>query len=440
MTGLVEAVALGLVIGAVLGGLGGGGAILTVPALVYVLGQSPVEATTGSLVIVGLTAAVGVAAHLRSRRVEWRTGLLMGALGLPATWVGSLLNRRVDPDVLLLGFAALMVLAAAAMLPRRRPAAAVPTPARVADRVAVGAGTPLAANGSADHGPDRRPDPSPDASPDASPDPCSGRRPEPAPRRTSRVATVAAALGVGLLTGFFGVGGGFVVVPALVVVLGLPMPLAVGTSLLVVVLNSATSLLARVGQLELDWSAVVPFTLAAMAATFGGKRLADRVPAERTRAAFAALLVLVAGYTAWQSVDGLVAADPSPTTATSTSGTTAPVDVAAARAALTGGAVAIDVRTPQEYAAGHVAGAVNLDLSSPTFREDVEALDPDARYVVYCASGRRAAEAIAVMDETGTGRSLVNGGGLDDLVAVGVPTWRTGPTDTPTDNPEETTR
>ncbi|HEY0950337.1 sulfite exporter TauE/SafE family protein, partial [Nocardioides sp.] len=118
MTGL-EAVALGLAIGLVLGGLGGGGAILTVPALVYLLDQPAQAATTGSLVIVGLSALTGMASYVSDRQVRWRLGLTFGLVGLPATWAGSLLNHRVDEDVLLLGFAALMIAAAIAMLTDR---------------------------------------------------------------------------------------------------------------------------------------------------------------------------------------------------------------------------------------------------------------------------------------------------------------------------------
>ena len=110
---------------------------------------------------------------------------------------------------------------------------------------------------------------------------------------------------MGFLTGFFGVGGGFVIVPALVLVLGLPMQQAVGTSLLVVAANSATALASRAGVAHFDWAVIVPFTLAAMIATLLGKRVADRLPATRLKRGFAVLLVIVAVYTAWQSIASL---------------------------------------------------------------------------------------------------------------------------------------
>lgn len=263
---LLLVVLLGLAIGAVLGGLGGGGAILTVPALVYLVGQPAQAATTSSLVIVGLTALTGVVTYVRSGRVAWRVGLGVAVAGVPAALGGSYLNHLVREDVLLLGFSVLMVLAALAMV-GRRPTGDVP--GDVGQDADTG-GT--------------------------------GLRPRPGP---SWLGIVGAGLGVGLLTGFFGVGGGFVIVPALVLALGLPMPMAVGTSLLVVAANSAVSLVARLGTAHVDWSVTLPFALAAMAASLVGKRLADRLPARRLTAGFAVLLVLVAAYTAWQSIGGL---------------------------------------------------------------------------------------------------------------------------------------
>jgi hypothetical protein len=117
---------------------------------------------------------------------------------------------------------------------------------------------------------------------------------------------LVAGLAVGALTGFFGVGGGFVVVPVLVVALGFPMPVAVGTSLVVIALNSAVALGARSSAgLDLDPSVVVPFTVAAVAASLVGKQIGDRLPASTLTRTFGLLLVLIAGYVAVQAVRGL---------------------------------------------------------------------------------------------------------------------------------------
>ncbi len=255
---LAAVLVLGLAIGAVLGALGGGGAILTVPVLVYVVGQSAQDATTSSLVIVGVTAGIAVAGHHRSGRVRWRVGVGMGVAGVPAAWAGTQLNRLVDQDVLLLGFAAVMLLAAAGMV---RNGNGGPTEGTTPTR--------------------------------------SGRE-----RVVLVVKVIAAGLAVGFLTGFFGVGGGFVIVPVLVMALGYPMPAAVGTSLLVIALNSAVSLMARAGSPHFDWAVIVPFTAAAVAGTFLGKQVADRVDARVLKRFFAALLVLVAVYVAARSLLG----------------------------------------------------------------------------------------------------------------------------------------
>ncbi len=114
---------------------------------------------------------------------------------------------------------------------------------------------------------------------------------------------VAAATGVGLLTGFFGVGGGFVIVPALVLALGFDMPAAVGTSLLVIAINSVAALAARLGsQADLDWPLLGAFTIAALA----GNCVASRVDASRLSTAFSVLLIAVAAYSLARSLPGLV--------------------------------------------------------------------------------------------------------------------------------------
>lgn len=284
---LVESFLLGLAIGAVLGGLGGGGAILTVPALVYVVGQPAQQATTSSLVIVGVTALVGVASYVASGRVRWRIGIGFGIAGIPAAYAGTYFNHRVNEHYLLIGFSVLMVLAAVAMIggkAKKRSDTAEPGEA---------------------HAPQS---PTADSQSGAKRAVRLLERPHVArteARQPSPVGIVAAGLAVGFLTGFFGVGGGFVIVPALVLFLGLPMQQAVGTSLLIVAANSATSLVARVGVAHFDWSVIVPFTAAAMIATLAGKRAADRLPARKLKVGFATLLVLVAGYTAFHAISGL---------------------------------------------------------------------------------------------------------------------------------------
>lgn len=117
---LAIAIVAGIVIGLSLGALGGGGSILTVPVLVYALGQAPQEATTASLIVVGITAITAAVGHARAGRVKWRAAGIFGVLGVAASVGGSAVNRLANPQVLLLALAALMLVAALAMFVRAR--------------------------------------------------------------------------------------------------------------------------------------------------------------------------------------------------------------------------------------------------------------------------------------------------------------------------------
>ncbi len=267
------AVALGLLIGLSLGALGGGGSILTVPALVYALGETAQAATTGSLVIVGITAAAAAVGHARAHRVRWRAGLAFGAAGVAASLVGTHLNARVQPGVLLVAFAVLMLVAAGAMLAKTMVRSSPDW--HEADQQADALSRPAQTDTTAQAGPG-------------------------APRAGTTVRNalpvLAAGLLVGFLTGFLGVGGGFIIVPALVLTLKYDMPTAVGTSLVVISLNSAVALLARGGQGSFDWAVIVPFTLAAIVGSGAGKKVADRMSGPHLTRGFAVLLLLVAGF------------------------------------------------------------------------------------------------------------------------------------------------
>ena len=300
---LVVAIAVGLVIGLSLGALGGGGSILTVPALVYLLSQSPHEATTGSLLIVGITALTGMAAHWRAGRVRVSQGLTFGVLGVAGSYLGTRLSARVDPYVLLTSFAALMLVAAAAMARRvrksDRPGSAAGDDG-AGGRPSVTVNSAVAAVAS---GPGVAVLDPPREATAACGLPTLAARMD-----TCRaVKIVAAATVVGLLTGFFGVGGGFVIVPALVLALGFAMPVAVGTSLLVIAINSGAALAARLGSHpHLDWPLLAWFTAAAIVGAFAGNRIASKVDAARLTLAFTVLLVAVAAYTAVRSIPHLV--------------------------------------------------------------------------------------------------------------------------------------
>jgi uncharacterized membrane protein YfcA len=260
---------LGFLIGLSLGALGGGGSILAVPALVYGAGLDPRAATSGSLMLVGAAALVGAVPHWRAGRVRVPTGVLFALCAVPGAVAGSAVNERLDPNLLLLTFAALVLVAAWRML------VGCPTCTRAGELRSLG-------RSALDEG--------------TLTTKAVGTREALDPRTVLRV--LAAGTAVGLLTGLFGVGGGFVIVPALVLVLRLPMPQAIGTSLLVIALNSAVGLASRLTTTTIEWTVILPFTAAAIAGVLAGARVADRLDPQRSLRAFAALLVVVAAYTA----------------------------------------------------------------------------------------------------------------------------------------------
>ena len=259
---------LGFLIGVSLGALGGGGSILAVPALVFIVGQTPAQATTTSLLVVGSAAVAGALRHWRQGRVHVRQGILFGLVGVAGSLVGSAVNRRLDGDVLLLAFAGLIVVAA------WRIVAGCPSCTRVGETNALrvsSAGTVAVIN-------------------------------RPVAARIAKLA--AAGTLVGFLTGLFGVGGGFVIVPALTLVLQYSMPQAIGTSLVVIAVNTATALAVRLGG-AIDWGTALVFTAAAIAGVSAGTRIADRIAPQTMQRSFAVLLVLVAVYTGGRAVAGV---------------------------------------------------------------------------------------------------------------------------------------
>ncbi len=256
---------LGLIIGLSLGALGGGGSILAVPALVYAAGQSPKHATTTSLVLVAVTAMIGIIPHWRAGRIRLAPGVIFGLAGIGGSLLGSHWNKAADPNVLLILFSGLMLVAAYGMWRR------VSTAGKKSQPTAVdAASTPVAAAS---------------VRIDA----------------TTVARVIVAGTIVGLLTGFFGVGGGFVIVPALVLALGFTMPEAIGTSLLVIAINAVVALTTRLQGGSIEWGTVIPFTIASMIGVILGSRLASTRDSTSLQRWFVGLLVIVAVYTAVRS-------------------------------------------------------------------------------------------------------------------------------------------
>ncbi len=279
---------LGVAIGLSLGALGGGGSILTVPALVYALGVSAKHATGGSLLIVGLSSLFGMIAHARAGRVRWSVGLTVGVVSIVGSLAGTALNRRINAELLLLLFAGLMFVVAAMMIRRDRRTTPPSAPRPVLAPVPVGGPT------------------LPTALEDRALDELVHVEEAIASTRAGKPLLVAAVgVGVGFLTGFLGVGGGFIVVPSLVLILGLGLAEAVGTSLLIIAISSAFAIAERHGVHGVDASILVPFAVAAMVAAMVGNLIAGRVPARRLNQGFIVLVILVACYVTVRSVVAL---------------------------------------------------------------------------------------------------------------------------------------
>jgi uncharacterized membrane protein YfcA len=236
---VLAAIFLSVLIGVSLGLLGGGGSILAVPLLVYVA-RVDVHAAIGmSLAVVGATSLGGALVHARAGRVSMPAALRFGVAGMVGAPIGARASHLVAAPVLLLLFATLMIVVGGMMLQRRRAA------------------------------------------------------PSPAPRLRHRPGFVGAGFGVGLLTGFLGVGGGFLIVPTLTLLGGLPIHTAIGTSLVVIALNCATGLAGHIRQGAMPLALTAAFIAASSVGALLGVRLAASFEPVRLRRAFAVFVVVI---------------------------------------------------------------------------------------------------------------------------------------------------
>ncbi len=245
----------GLLTGLTLGVFGSGGSIVTVPALLYLVGVEPKPAIAMSLAIVALTATIAGLQHWWRGNVDLRVTAVFGGFGIAGTYAGALLGV-VTPVVLQLGlFAAVMYVAAWKMF--RPQASAVP---QVGD----------------------------------------GPRAKHARLRYGHIAVHG--IGVGVLTGIVGVGGGFLIVPALVLLSGLPMKRAVGTSLTIIALKSYAGFAGYAGALAIDYGLILAFAAVAVLGSVAGAMLGHRVAGDALQRGFAVFLFLVATYIVAKSV------------------------------------------------------------------------------------------------------------------------------------------
>lgn len=262
---LAVAAGLAIFIGMAVGLLGGGGSILTTPLLVYVMGFDPKQAITASLFVVAVTSAFGLIHHARSGRVRWRTGLIFGGAGMVGAFVGGQVGAHLPGSLLLGAFAVMMAATALAMIRGRK---------QVQGKAHTG--LPL-------------------------------------------FRILLDGFVVGLVTGLVGAGGGFLVVPALVLLGGLPMQVAVGTSLLVVMMKSSAGFLgyalqfggpngwvALNPQTEINWTVTLSVTAFAVIGSLIGAVLSGKIHPDRLRKAFGWFVLVMAAFILSQEIGGSI--------------------------------------------------------------------------------------------------------------------------------------
>ncbi|WP_024850230.1 sulfite exporter TauE/SafE family protein [Hydrogenovibrio kuenenii] len=246
-----------LFIGVSLGLLGSGGSILTVPVLVYLVGQEPKVAMAGSLLIVGLISVFSVMTYARHSLIQWRTVMLFGVPGMLGAFIGAWAGHFVSSVFQMLVFSVLLLSASYLMF----------KPVKVGD----------------------------------------ADKPH-AERALYKIASDG--LLVGMVTGLVGVGGGFLIIPALVLLGGLPMRLAVGTSLAIIAMNSFVGFAEHLRVLDernlaLDWRVLFVFAIIGIAGSWVGKYVSQRVDQEKLKRIFAVFLVLIGAFILYKNIPAL---------------------------------------------------------------------------------------------------------------------------------------
>jgi uncharacterized protein len=263
---VLSAIVPGVVIGAALGLLGGGGSILTVPIFVYVLGFAPMDAIAMSLAVVGVTSIVGSVGHLRHGNVSGRIALVFGVAAMAGTFAGTRLAAFVPGTAQLAIFGAVMLAAALFMYRGPRLSASE-------EAVTGSSGAALA-------------------------------------------LVMVEAVAVGLLTGLVGVGGGFLIVPALVM-LRVPMRTAVGTSLVVIAMNCAVGFYGYLGRAHFAWDAMALVTAGTLPGIWIGTAAHQHVSQERLRRGFAVFLLAVGAFILYRNLPSAFTAASQPSVPTS---------------------------------------------------------------------------------------------------------------------------
>lgn len=242
-------VIIAFIVGLLIGMLGSGGAIIAIPAFIFFAGYPAMKASSSALMLVFLSSLVALFGHWKNRRINVRDVVVFAPLGIVGAFGGTALNRGISETVLLALFVGVLYLAGLSLLVKDR------IPKRFTKHHDSAAG-----------------------------------------KRMLLVGCVGVVFG--FLTGLLGVGGGFLIVPLLVVVFGYDMKIAVGTSVAVIAINSVSSLFFRIGDFELTFSEILPLVISALAGVAIGLFFHTRINENKIQQAFSILLLVLATYSA----------------------------------------------------------------------------------------------------------------------------------------------
>jgi uncharacterized protein len=356
-----------LVIGLSLGLLGSGGSILTVPVLVYLVQEPQKLAIAESLAIVGGISLVGAVPYLLKKHVHWKSVLWFGIPGVAGTYLGAYFSQWLSGAMQLLLFALLMLVAAYTMWRAKNPSA---------DK----------------------------------------------DKRHPLWKILLEGLAVGIITGLVGVGGGFLIIPALVLLGGLSMRLAVGSSLLIIAMKSFVGFfkyLSVLSEYHINWGLIALFVSLGIAGSFTGSFLSQKVPQQLLRKLFSVVLVMLGTFILYQNIPAILGYSLSiESVAITVLFSFALLIVLTYKEGISvkevqglqGEFMVIDVREPYEFVAGHVATALNVPLSQ--LRERLSEIPKDKKVYVICRSGRRSKRALHILREAGYRKAHPIRGGM----------------------------